>query len=92
MSEPFSADGRRFYENALLDRGYKLRVDLLVLYDPKQMIQATKVDDTKPGVHPRLEQYLWRFKDPVRKPDAVVGIVKILDRDHFINSVPATLP
>jgi len=49
-----------------------------MLYDPKQMVQAEKVDDTKPSTAPHLEQYLWRFKDPERKSDAVMGIVKIL--------------
>lgn len=78
-SESFSEDVRRFYENTLLDRGYRLRIDLVVLYDPKQMVQATKSDDTAPGVEPHLEQYLWRFKDPEHKSDALVGILKILN-------------
>ena len=78
ISEPFSEDIRRFYENVLLDRGYRLRIDLLVLYDPKQMVQAEKLDLTKPGTEPHLEQYLWRFKDSKNKPNAVAGIIKIL--------------
>jgi hypothetical protein len=78
IGESFSADIRRFYENALLDRGYRLRIDLLVLYDPKQMVQAKKVDKAKPSVKPHLEQYLWRFRDAEYKPKALVGIVKIL--------------
>jgi hypothetical protein len=78
MGESFSADIKRFYENVLLDRGYRLRLDLLVLYDPKQMVKAEKVDDTKPSVRPHLEEFLWRFKDPEHKPDALAGIVKIL--------------
>jgi hypothetical protein len=68
----------RFYENTLLDRGYRLRIDLIVLYDPSQMIRAEKIDDTKPDVDQHLEQYLWRFKDQERKPLAVKGIIKIL--------------
>lgn len=78
VSEFFSEDIRRFYENALLDRGYRLRIDLVVLYDPKQMVQAEKVDHTKPSTEPHLEQYLWRFKDQDQKLMAVVGVVKIL--------------
>lgn len=78
ISEPFSEDVRRFYENTLLDRGYRLRIDLIVLYDPKQMVQAEKIDHTKPSTQPHLEQYLWRFKDPDSKPKALVGIIKIL--------------
>ncbi len=42
------------------------------------MIQAVKIDNTQPSVQPHLEQYLWRFKDPEHKANAVVGIVKIL--------------
>ncbi len=78
ITEPFSEDVRRFYENTLIDRGYRLRIDLIVLYDPEQFIRAEKVDDTKPGVEPHLEEYLWRFKDPENKAEAVRGIVKIL--------------
>ena len=78
VGESFSEDIRRFYENTLLDRGYRLRIDLIVLYDPKQMVQAEKVDHAKPSTQPHLERYLWRFKDSENKPNAVVGIIKIL--------------
>lgn len=78
IGESFSEAIRRFYENTLIDRGYRLRIDLLVLYDPNQMLQAEKVDESRPGVAPHLEQYLWRFKDPKRKERALVGIIKIL--------------
>ncbi len=30
ITEPFSINIKRFYENVLLDRGYRLRIDLLV--------------------------------------------------------------
>ena len=78
VGESFSEDVRRFYENTLLDRGHRLRIDLIVLYDPKQMVQAEKLDHTKPNTDPHLEQYLWRFKDPEHKSNAVAGIVKML--------------
>lgn len=78
VGESFGADIKRFYENTLLDRGYRLRIDLLVLYDPAQMIRADKVDDSKPSIQPHLEEYLWRFKDPDHKREALVGMVKIL--------------
>jgi hypothetical protein len=76
--ESFAEDVRRFYENTLLDRGYRLRIDLLVLYDPQQLVKAGKTDFTKPSVETHLEQYLWRFKDPENKEGAVKGVVKIL--------------
>ncbi len=76
-SEPFAEDVRRFYENTLIDRGYRLRIDLLVLYDPNQLIKAEKVDSDKPSVAPHLEEYLWKFKTPEQKQRAIAGIVKI---------------
>jgi hypothetical protein len=42
LGESFSEDVRRFYENTLIDRGYRLRIDLIVLYDPAQMVKAEK--------------------------------------------------
>ena len=78
VSESFSEDVRRFYENTLIDRGYRLRIDLLVFYDPDQMVRAEKVDMNKPSVAAHLEEYLWRFKNPENKSGAVVGILKIL--------------
>lgn len=78
VGESFSEDVRRFYENTLLDRGYRLRIDLIVLYDPTQMVKAEKVDMDKPNVDEHLEQYLWRFKNPDQRPGAVKGIIKIL--------------
>ena len=78
LSEPYG-EGliKLFYENVLLDRGYRLRIDLILLYDPKQMIQAKKMDNS-PGTRPELEQYLWQFRNPDDKPKALLGIIKIL--------------
>lgn len=78
IGESFSEDIRRFYENTLIDRGYRLRIDLIVIYDPEQIVQAEKLDHTKPGTEPHLEQYLWRFKDSENKLGAVVGVIKVL--------------
>ena len=78
ISESFGEDVKRFYENTLIDRGYRLRIDLIVLYNPQQFIRAEKIDNTKPSVAPHLEEYLWKFKSPDNKSTAVVGIIKIL--------------
>ena len=78
ISESFAEDVKRFYENTLIDRGYRLRVDLLVLYNYDQLIRVEKVDETKPSVEPHLEEYLWKFKEPENKAKAVMGIVKVL--------------
>lgn len=67
-----------FYEGALLDRGYSVRLDILLIYDLDQLTQAQRVDETKPRIAPRLEPLLFRFKDPLAKYKALVGIVKIL--------------
>ena len=69
---------KKFYENVLQDRGYRLRIDLLLIYDLNQLVRAEKMDEDKPGVHPRLEPYLFRFKDPENKAQALLGIIKIL--------------
>lgn len=67
-----------FYENVLLDRGYRLRLDLILLYDPTQIVQAHKIDHTKPSIKPHLEEYLWRFKHPEQKDKALAGIIQLL--------------
>lgn len=67
-----------FYENAPHDRGYPVRIDLLVLYDIKKLEPAKLINPKAAGVDPRLEKYLYKFKDRENKKDALVGIVKIL--------------
>lgn len=69
---------KKFYENATLDRGYRLRIDLLLIYDLNQLTQANKIDENKPSIPSHLEPYLFRFKYPDQKPDALLGIIKIL--------------
>jgi hypothetical protein len=69
---------RHFYEHAPLDRGYPLRIDLLVIYDQGQLMPAKKADSEQRGTEPRLERYLLRFRNPGRKQDALLGLVKIL--------------
>lgn len=68
---------QKFYENTLLDRGYRLRIDLLLIYNLNQLTKAEKHTE-KEGVHSRLEPYLFKFKNPENKPQALIGIVKIL--------------
>lgn len=68
---------QKFYENVLFDRGYRLRLNLLLIYDMHQLVQAKKVDVDKPNVSPHLVPYLFRFKNQQRKPDALLGIIKL---------------
>lgn len=79
IGESLSADIKRFYENTLLDRGYRLRIDIIVLYNPESFVRATKINYNEPSTHPNLEQFLWRFKNPGEKQKALIGIIKILN-------------
>ncbi len=69
---------KKFYENVLLDRGYRLRVDILLIYDLHLLVNAEKIDQSQPSIFSRLEPYLFRFKDPENKQQALLGIIKIL--------------
>jgi hypothetical protein len=59
-----------FYEGALADRGYSIRLDLLLIYDRQQLLGLP--DD---GVE---DCCLYTFRQPDRKREALLGIVKIL--------------
>lgn len=69
---------KKFYENVLLDRGYRVRIDLLLLYNADKLIRAKKIDSKAESVRSHLENCLYKFKDPKHKQNALVGIVKIL--------------
>ena len=69
-----------FYEHTLFDRGYAVRIDVLLFYDPKHLRKARKFNKTSKGVRKGLGNYLYKFNDPKHKKDALVGIVKILTR------------
>jgi hypothetical protein len=63
-----------FYDGAMADRGYPIRLDLLLLYDREQL---TEVDCSAlwPGQAPEPESSAYAFRDPDRKPDALLGVV-----------------
>jgi len=67
-----------FYENAPQDRGHPVRIDLLALYDINKLESAKLLNPQAAGVVPRLEKYLYKFKNRENKKDGLVGIVKIL--------------
>ena len=67
-----------FYEHTPLDRGYALRIDLLLIYDPKQLKKAKKFHAKARSVRKGLNSYLYKFKHPENKKDALLGIIKIL--------------
>jgi hypothetical protein len=68
---------QKFYENVLLDRGYRLRIDILLIYDLNQLKRARKISPIKSGVHPRLEKYMFKFKNPENKLKSLIGIVTL---------------
>lgn len=59
-----------FYEGALADRGYSVRLDIVMLYD---------LDKLQPvNAHVPEECYEFAFKHPDRKQEALLGVIKIL--------------
>jgi len=71
------------YEGAKVDRGYPLRVDLLLVFDLEKLQPApmmwkengpeyTKISDISP-----METTTFQFKDPDNKTDALAGIISI---------------
>ena len=67
-----------FYEHTPLDRGYAVRIDLLLIYDQKQLKKAKKFKSKALSVRKGLNNYLYKFKHPEKKKDALLGIIKIL--------------
>lgn len=67
-----------FYEHTPLDRGYAVRIDLLIIYDPKKLRKARKKHPRARSVRRKLINFLYKFKDPRNKRDALLGIVKIM--------------
>ena len=67
-----------FYEHALLDRGYSVKVDILIIYDAKKLEKAKKVKNKKPRWSKKsTERCLYKFKDSKNKKEALVGIIVI---------------
>lgn len=66
-----------FYEHTPLDRGYPVRIDILMFYKPNQLMQAQKISPKSKECNDNLEKYLYKFLDSDNKTDALAGIVKI---------------
>jgi hypothetical protein len=66
-----------FYEHTPFDRGYKVRIDLLLIYDSNKLKKARKIHSKAKSVRKGLNNFLYKFKDPKNKKDALVGIIKI---------------
>ncbi|HEV2429836.1 MAG TPA: hypothetical protein VGV64_08370 [Thermoplasmata archaeon] len=74
----FGSIARHFYRGALIDRGHPVRIDLLMLYDPKLVVRARKTHPGARSVQTRLSRHLYKFKEPMDKPRALRGLVRIL--------------
>ncbi|MGA8537200.1 MAG: hypothetical protein WB789_07405 [Thermoplasmata archaeon] len=69
-----------FCHGAPLDRGHAVRIDLLILYDPRKVVRARKFHPDSKGVRKGLNRSLYKFVDPKNKRDALRGLVKVLRR------------
>ena len=67
-----------FYEHTHLDRGYAVRIVLFLIYDSKKLMRARKFHPKARSVRKGLNKYLYKFKYPENKKDALLGIIKIL--------------
>ena len=66
-----------FFKHAPLDRGHPVRIDLLLVYDPRKLVKA-KLRPGAKGVREGLAQHLYRFVDREHKRGALLGLVEIL--------------
>ena len=67
---------------AVVDRGYALRIDILLLYDLDQLTPAPLTWTKKGPIHTdspisQQETCTFKFKDPTDKKRALLGIIKI---------------
>lgn len=74
----FGGIARHFFEGAPIDRGHPVRIDLLLLYDPRRVVRARKRDPRARSVRRGLNRSLYRFSEPEDKPSSLVGMVQIL--------------
>jgi hypothetical protein len=66
-----------FYKNAPFDRGHSVRIDILLIYDPSKLEFAKKKSTIPDSFKKGLELYLYKFKEPANKKEALVSIVNI---------------
>src|SRR3989338_4155747 len=61
-----------FYEGALVDRGYSVRVDMLLFYNPDllEMIPIKYAEND-------IGEDAWRFSFPEQKRKTLLGVIKI---------------
>ncbi len=67
-----------FYHGAPLDRGYPVRIDFLMLYDPTKLARARKRFPGAKSVRRGLSRNLYKFREPSHRRTALRGLVEIL--------------
>jgi len=67
-----------FYENTIKDRGYSVKIDLLLIYNSNKLVKAKKIDFHIKRNRKGWDKHLYKFKHPENKKDALLGIIKIL--------------
>jgi len=69
---------KKFFFNVLYDRGYKVRIDLIIIYY-KNKFENAKIVGSKPSkLRQGLDKYLFKFKEPKNKKESIAAIIKIL--------------
>jgi hypothetical protein len=74
-SEVFWQLSWSFYSSPLKERGYPVRLDILTIYDPKQLKAVTYSPVGHAG---RIMRDGFVFRNPDNKASAILGIIKIL--------------
>ncbi len=75
ISEIFWQFSWSFYSSPLKERGYPVRVDILTIYDPKQLKAVTY---SPAGHKGRIMRDGFVFRNPIDKAAAILGIIKII--------------
>lgn len=65
-----------FYHNAKLDRGYSVKIDIMIIYNMDFLLSPLKVNLK---ANNPWEKHLFRFRNPNEKNKAILGIVKLLN-------------
>lgn len=63
-----------FYQSPLEERGYPVKVDILIIYDPKQLKAVTYIPVGQNG---RVMRDGFVFRNQAKKPEAIKAIIKI---------------
>jgi hypothetical protein len=66
-----------FYKHAPLDRGHQVRINLILVYNFKKIIRAKAVNKKTKRRKTKWDKYLYKFKDPKNKKEALLKTIKI---------------